>query len=156
MILVDTIQVIVDTGIEMRTAGTITVLRYSAAQTEAAVRAEVATPKSMDHGLGGYFAGLCVAVETGQGYDPRPLVSHPERYARLDLDVTTTPGHLAAYIHTQGAGGGRKMWRLRVYATDIIGLADRVEGGIVRILSADGVLLRPGAQIVAIEEVAAY
>jgi len=133
---------------------TVSVLRYCSADTAEQLIAEIAAPRSADHGLGGRYPGLCVVVESGQPYDARVHVSHPERYIRIDLDVVMSPDHLRAYIHTQGISERRTMWRITVDPAEIIGLADRVEGGCYgRILSADGVLLRPGATVLAVERV---
>ena len=59
-----------------------------------------------------------------------------------------------ANTHTQGCGAGRRMWRMTVFRSDIVGLADRVVGTWPRILIADGVLLRRGAQVISVEAVA--
>lgn len=132
----------------------IAVLRYCQAKTKAQLLAEVAAPNSRDHGLGGGYNGLCVAIEDGQEFDAASLVEAPVRYARMELDVIMTPGGLQANIATQGCGSRRTMWRMVVNRADIIGLADRVEGGSwPRILTADGVLLRRGASVISAEKV---
>ena len=145
---------------------TINVIRYCMAKTKTELLAEVAVPRSMDHGMGHEFAGLCVAVEPGQGFDPETLAPKPivlrngdtlDAYGRMRHDYAgsvATPSHLISYLHTQGGIARRTMWRMTVLRSDLIGLADRVVGAApVQIHLADGVLLRPGAEVLSAKRV---
>jgi hypothetical protein len=147
---------------------TIKLLRYSSAKTKAAVLAEVSTADSKDHGTGSSFGGLCVAVECGQDYDAMALLDPSyeqqmvtDAYNRpilkyvYNLQVVSSPAELEADICSQGVAR-RKMWRLTVDSSDIVGLSERFipyPSGRGEVL-ADGVILRRGAKVLAVEAVA--
>lgn len=145
----------------------IVVLRYSSAKTKAAQLAEVATPLSKDHGTGGNYGGLVVAVESGQDFNPKTvgqqfpfttksgMVIDDPYHSRDYGSVVTSPDHLRTHLETQGGiRKGRVMWRMVVDRGDIINLADRDIGSPPRVTHyADGVVLRPGAKISGIERV---